>query len=158
MTKICFICVLKQYKMKNLLILIVAFVSFIGYSQEKVISLEKAKEMASSESKNIVLIFSGSDWCAPCIKLDRSIIQSDEFKKATKTNWILVKADFPKKKANALSDEQTKANQKLAEKYNPEGSFPKVLLLNPKGEVLGILGYEKSSPDVYIEKLKSFVN
>lgn len=42
-------------------------------------------------------------------------------------------------------------------KYNPEGNFPKVLLLNPKGEVLGILGYEKISPEAYIEKLKSFV-
>lgn len=143
--------------MKKLLILVTLLVSIIGFSQENVISIEKAKEIASNESKNIVLIFSGSDWCAPCIKLDRSIIQTDEFKKATNENWILVKADFPKKKANALSEEQTKANQELAEKYNPEGNFPKVLLLNPKGEVLGILGYEKISPEVYIEKLKSFV-
>ena len=143
--------------MKKLLILVTLLVSIIGFSQENVISIEKAKEIASNESKNIVLIFSGSDWCAPCIKLDRSIIQTDEFKKATNENWILVKADFPKKKANALSEEQTKANQELAEKYNPEGNFPKVLLLNPKGEVLGILGYEKISPEAYIEKLKSFV-
>lgn len=102
--------------MKKLLILVTLLVSIIGFSQENVISIEKAKEIASNESKNIVLIFSGSDWCAPCIKLDRSIIQTDEFKKATNENWILVKADFPKKKANALSEEQTKANQELAEK------------------------------------------
>lgn len=143
--------------MKNLFVLIAVFISFIGFSQDNIISIEKAKELASNESKNIVLIFSGSDWCAPCIKLDRSIIQTNEFKKATSENWVIFKADFPKKKANALSEEHTKANQELAEKYNPEGNFPKVLLLNPKGEVLGILGYEKTSPEEYIDKLKSFV-
>jgi thioredoxin-related protein len=142
---------------KKIIVLFSLLLSLVGYSQEPTISMEAAKKQASSESKNIVLIFSGSDWCAPCIKLDRSIFQTDEFKKATDENWIVVKADFPKKKANALTAEQQKANGKLAEKYNPEGNFPKVLLLNSKGEVLGILGYEKASTTEYIEKLKAFI-
>lgn len=125
-------------------------------AQEWKSNLDEAKELATKESKNIVLVFSGSDWCAPCIKLDRAIWQSEEFTKAYSENWILVKADFPKKKANALSEEQTKANKELAEIYNPEGNFPKVVVLNHEGKVLGIMGYEKISPDEYITKLKSF--
>ena len=48
------------------------------------------------------MVFSGSDWCAPCIKLDKAVWQSEEFKKEAETNWVIYKADFPKKKANQL--------------------------------------------------------
>ena len=143
--------------MKKIIVLLSLLVSIFGYGQESTISMEEAKTLAVSESKSIVLIFSGSDWCAPCIKLDKTIVQTEEFKKASQESWVVVKADFQKKKANALAAEQQEANNKLAEKYNPEGSFPKVLLLNSNGDVLGILGYEKVTPSEYIEKLKAFI-
>lgn len=143
--------------MKKIIVLVSLLVSILGYSQEPIVSMEEAKTLAASESKSIVLIFSGSDWCAPCIKLDKTIVQTEEFKKASQESWVVVKADFPKKKANALTADQQEANNKLAEKYNPEGSFPKVLLLNSNGDVLGILGYEKVTPSEYIKKLKAFI-
>ena len=42
--------------------------------------------IASKESKPIILVFQGSDWCAPCIKLDREILSSDTFKKYANEN------------------------------------------------------------------------
>ncbi|WP_338409748.1 thioredoxin family protein [uncultured Flavobacterium sp.] len=140
---------------KYSVLIFILFTAFV-FSQQSIISLNEAKTQALKESKNIILIFSGSDWCAPCIKLDRSIFQSDEFKKAAEENWIVIRADFPKKKANTLSPEQKEVNNKLAEKYNPEGNFPKVLVLDTKGIVLGIMGYEKVTSEVYIQKLKKF--
>ena len=59
----------------------------------------------------IIVVFSGSDWCAPCIKLDKSIWQSEAFKKESEKEWIIVKADFPRKKANVLTKEQTEQNK-----------------------------------------------
>lgn len=142
--------------MNKIVVIICFLVTSIVSAQDWKTSLEDAKTEAAKDAKNIILVFSGSDWCAPCIKLDRSIWQSDAFKKASSENWILLKADFPKKKANALSEEQTKINQELAEKYNPEGSFPKVVILNNEGKVLGIMGYEKITAEEYIVKLKSY--
>ncbi|MFT7251611.1 MAG: thioredoxin-related protein [Flavobacterium sp.] len=142
--------------MNKVIIIICFLVTSIVSAQDWKTSLDDAKTEAAKEAKNIILVFSGSDWCAPCIKLDRSIWQSDAFTKASSENWILLKADFPKKKANALSEEQTKINQELAEKYNPEGSFPKVVILNNEGKVLGIMGYEKITAEEYIVKLKSY--
>lgn len=142
--------------MNKIVVIICFLVTSIVSAQDWKTSLDDAKTEAAKETKNIILVFSGSDWCAPCIKLDRSIWQSDAFKKASSENWILLKADFPKKKANALSEEQTKINQELAEKYNPEGSFPKVVILNNEGKVLGIMGYEKITAEEYIVKLNSF--
>ncbi|MFC4740169.1 thioredoxin family protein [Flavobacterium ponti] len=142
--------------MNKVLLIICFLTTSLISAQDWKTNFEKAKEEATSESKNIILVFSGSDWCAPCIKLDRTIWQSDEFKNEAPENWVLLKADFPKKKANALSEAQTKANQELAEIYNPEGSFPKVIVLNHEGKVLGIMGYEKIDAKEYIAKLKSF--
>jgi thioredoxin-related protein len=142
--------------MNRVVIIICFLVTSIVSAQDWKTSFDDAKTEAAKDAKNIILVFSGSDWCAPCIKLDRSIWQSDAFKNASSENWILLKADFPKKKANALSEEQTKINQELAEKYNPEGSFPKVVILDDEGKVLGIMGYEKITAEEYIVKLKSY--
>jgi thioredoxin-related protein len=93
-------------------------------AQEWQTDINVAKEIASKESKPIILVFQGSDWCAPCIKLDREIWSTDTFKKYAKENYIMLKADFPRRKKNALSEVQTKANALLAEKYNKQGFFP----------------------------------
>ena len=121
-------------------------------------SLDAAKTEAISSNKNILLVFSGSDWCAPCIKLDRTIFQSDVFKAEAEKKWVLLKADFPKKKGNLLSAEQTESNKKLAEKYNKEGNFPLVVLLDATGKVLGITGYKNVSPTEYVQLLNAMVN
>lgn len=142
--------------MKKIITFVVLLVSSILTAQDWQTNFEEAKSKATKESKNIILVFSGSDWCAPCIKLEKTIWQSDVFAKESAENWVLLKADFPKKKNNLLSEDQTLHNAKLAEKYNPEGSFPKVVILNSQGKILGILGYEKISPEEYISKIKSF--
>ncbi|MCK8142643.1 thioredoxin family protein [Flavobacterium sp. I-SCBP12n] len=144
--------------MKKIIILLLLFTGTIGYSQNCNSSFVEAQKKAVTENKNILLVFSGSDWCAPCIKLDKTIWKSEEFNKEATENWILYKADFPKKKANLLSLELTAENKKIAERYNKEGNFPLVLLLDPSGKVLGITGYKNVTPQEYIQILHSFEN
>lgn len=142
--------------MKKIIILLLLFTGTIGYSQNWNSSFVEAQKKAVTENRNILLVFSGSDWCAPCIKLDKTIWKSEEFNKEATENWILYKADFPKKKANLLSLELTAENKKIAERYNKEGNFPLVLLLDPSGKVLGITGYKNVTPQEYIQILHSF--
>jgi thioredoxin-related protein len=125
-------------------------------AQEWQTDINVAKEIASKESKPIILVFQGSDWCAPCIKLDREIWSTDTFKKYAKENYIMLKADFPRRKKNALSEVQTKANALLAEKYNKQGFFPFVVVLDSNGKVLGESSYKKTTPENYIKELNAF--
>jgi thioredoxin-related protein len=104
-----------------------------------------------------LLVFSGSDWCAPCIKLDKSIWQSAEFKEYAASNLILERADFPKKKQNQLDPNLQKQNEVLAARYNKEGVFPLVVVLDSKGTVLGKASYKNVSPNEYITLLNSFI-
>jgi len=139
--------------MRKLLLLFALAISNFAISQDWNYNSEEAKKLAAEQNKNIVIVFSGSDWCAPCIKLDKNIWQSEAFKKEAGDNWIIVKADFPRKRANTLSKEQTEHNRKLAEKFNLEGSFPLVVVLDKTGKVLGKMGFKNVSPEEYIKMI-----
>jgi len=144
-------------KMKKLLTL--ALLLGLGISvnaQDWKLSMDSAKTLASQENINIILVFAGSDWCGPCIKLEKNIWESEEFQKTAKESWVMLKADFPRKKANRLSKEQTQENERLAEQYNPNGYFPLVLVLDAAGKVLGTTGFKDFSPSEYITHLQSF--
>lgn len=134
----------------------VLLVSSFTFGQSWKANFEEAKAMAVQEDKNILLVFSGSDWCAPCIKLDKVVWQSEDFKKEAEKNWIIYKADFPKKRTNQLTPELTEANKKLAEKYNKNGSFPLVVLLDKSGKVVGMTGFKNVSAIEYVKLLHSF--
>nr|WP_315153600.1 thioredoxin family protein [uncultured Flavobacterium sp.] len=142
--------------MKYLFSFLFLLTAVLGYSQNWNTNFEDAKAKAEKENKNILLVFSGSDWCGPCMKLDKVVWQSSEFKAESDENWVVYKADFPKKKANQLSPELTESNNKLAEKYNKSGSFPLVVLLDKKGKVIGMTGFKNVSASDYIKLIHSF--
>lgn len=112
---------------------------------------------SKKENKPLVLVFAGSDWCAPCIKLERSIWQSKEFIEYSKENYVLYKADFPRKKSNQLPAPIAEQNKLLAKKYNPKGYFPLVVVINSAEKVLGETGFKKLTPNEYISQLNSYL-
>lgn len=141
--------------------LIPVFILFISITtlnaQEWETDFTMAKENASEKHLPIILVFQGSDWCAPCIKLDKEVWSTQEFQNYAKNHFVMLKADFPRKKKNTLPAEQEEQNKKLAETYNKNGFFPFVVVMNEKGKVLGETGYKKLSAPEYIELLSSFL-
>jgi thioredoxin-related protein len=118
---------------------------------------EKAKQTATSEHKLVLLNFSGSDWCGPCIRLSKEIFESDQFKKYSNDHLVLVNADFPRLKKHQLSDDQQKKNDGLAEVYNKQGIFPLTVLLTADGQVLKQWeGFPKLTPEDFTSQLKAF--
>jgi thioredoxin-related protein len=142
--------------MKYLIFFLFLIISSFGYSQNWNANFEDVKVKAEKENKNILLVFSGSDWCGPCMKLDKVVWKSPEFQAEADKSWIIYKADFPKKKANQLSPDMIENNNKLAEKYNKNGSFPLVVLLDKKGKVIGVTGFKNVSAADYIKLIHSF--
>ena len=140
--------------MNKFIIIITLVLANCLYAQNWQTNFEDAKALAIKENKNIVLVFSGSDWCAPCMKLEKTVWMSEAFAKEADKSWVTYKADFPKKKANQLSPELTEQNKKLAEKYNKGGSFPLVVLLDKNGKVLGMTGFKNVSAEEYVALLK----
>ena len=146
------------YSMKKLLVIaLFALATITSVSaQEWQTDFAKAQEMAVNENRPIILVFQGSDWCAPCIKLDREIWSTEAFKNYATEHYVMVKADFPRKSKNSLPEAQSKANAQLAETYNQNGVFPFVVVLDSKGKVLGETSYKKTTPENYIKELDTF--
>lgn len=140
--------------MKHVFFLLIGLLlSVKGISQDWQTDFTKAQELAKSQQKKVVLVFQGSDWCAPCIKLDREIWSTEAFKTYAAKHFVMVKADFPKKKKNQLPKAQEAQNNALAEKYNTVGYFPLVVVFDSSGKVLGSQGYQKKSPEEYAKML-----
>jgi len=93
--------------MKKIIVALLVMVVSVNttIAQEWQTDFTIAKEIAAKEGKPIILVFQGSDWCAPCIKLDREIWSTDTFKEYAKENYVMLKADFPRRKKNTLSIE-----------------------------------------------------
>ena len=115
-----------------------------------------AKKIAKEKNELILLNFSGSDWCGPCIVLRRDYLESQSFSDMAKENLVMVNADFPRKKSNIGTPEQVKRNENLAEIYNKEGSFPLTLLLDADGKVLKTwYGKPKTTPEQWTAEIKA---
>ena len=97
---------------------------------------EAAKKSAKENHKLILLNFSGSDWCGPCILFRKEYLDSEAFSQMASANLELVNADFPRKKKNIPAADIVQKNNALAEVYNKEGNFPLTLLLDADGKVL----------------------
>jgi thioredoxin-related protein len=118
-------------------------------------NFDEAKTIATRENKFILLNFSGSDWCGPCIIMKKEAFESEAFLSVASKKLVLLRADFPRSKKNKLPAELVKSNEKLAEKYNPLGTFPYTLLLDADGNVIKEWdGYAPSSQDRFIKELK----
>ncbi len=143
--------------MKNSFLILFLFLTSLGFAQNWSTNIDEAIAKAAAENKSIVLVFSGSDWCAPCIKLDKNVWQSDAFKSFAAEKLVLVRADFPKKKANVLPEVLQNSNKALAEKYNQEGYFPLVVVLNAQGKVVAKKGYENQNAIQYVTELQALI-
>ncbi|MBN1650918.1 MAG: thioredoxin family protein [Bacteroidales bacterium] len=144
--------------MKQRFYLSLLFVGLIlsARAQDWQTDYNKAKEMALIENRKLILVFQGSDWCTPCMKLDKQIWSNAEFIRYAKDHYVMLLADFPKRKGNELSKEQKAKNNALAEKYNKNGFFPLVVIMNSEGKVIGQTGYKNMTVDEYIDHLNAF--
>jgi thioredoxin-related protein len=135
--------------------LIAFFFLFITVDTNWINNLDDAKVTAKKEHKLILLNFSGSDWCLPCIKLRKDIFDTEAFNSYAADNLVLVNADFPRKNKNQLSKEQQKINETLADRYDPKGNFPYTILLDANGNKLKIWdGFYKDGIENFITEIK----
>ena len=140
--------------MVKIVVAAVLFITTALTPQPWLNNLNNAEQLAKRDHKFILLNFSGSDWCIPCMKLKADIFNSDAFMKYANDNLVLVNADFPRKKKDQLSPEQQKENDALASKYNPEGRFPFTILLDSDGHKLKVWdGYYSGGPDNFVDEI-----
>ncbi len=114
--------------------------------------LGAALKSAKANKRYVVAVFSGSDWCGWCKKLEKEILSTEEFRKGAAGKYELVYIDNPRNK-DLLSEHGKKNNEKLTAKYDVNG-FPTVLILDGEGKKVAEMGYDRGGPVRYLEKLE----
>lgn len=112
---------------------------------------EAAKAQAAKENKDLLVDFTGSDWCGWCIKLKEEVFVHDAFKQGVQDTFVLVELDYPRDKTK-LSEEVQKQNARLKEAY-PVRGFPTILLCDAQGLPYAQTGYQAGGPENYVKHL-----
>ena len=116
-----------------------------AWAAEWMTDLEAAKTKAAAENKAVLVDFTGSDWCGWCIRLRKQVLDTPAFETYAKDKFVLMEVDVPQ---NPKFDQALlKRNQELCEQYGVSG-FPTILVINPKGDVVGgFSGYVASTAE-----------
>jgi thioredoxin-related protein len=141
--------------------LIVLFLGLFLHTNDPVWlnDFSQAQSEARQSDKFILINFSGSDWCTPCIHMHKTIFESAVFESFATKKLVLLNADFPRLSKHKLSKDQQKKNDELAEQFNPSGKFPLTLLLNSDGKVLQTWeGDPGESAEKFVEELNFTMN
>ena len=59
------------------------------------IDLHSAVARAQSRHRMVLLHFTGSDWCPPCMELERTVFSRPDFEAYAASNLVYLKVDFP---------------------------------------------------------------
>lgn len=140
--------------MKRILALTIALLVSLGTwasADEWLVNYAQALSTAKAQNKSVLIDFTGSDWCSWCMKLDREVFNKEEFKTYAAKRLVLLKADFPRRKA--LPAQERAQNEQLAIQYGVQG-FPTVIVLKPDGSKAGELGYMPGGPKAFIAELE----
>ncbi|RYG42475.1 thioredoxin family protein [bacterium] len=115
---------------------------------------DQALKLSKKTGKPILVDFTGSDWCGWCIRLDKEVFSTPEFKAWAKKKVILLSLDFPDAKPQSAA--LKKQNDSLARKYQVQG-YPTILFLDAKGKKIGSYGYDEGGPKVWTKKAEKML-
>ena len=117
------------------------------------VDFEKAKAQASKEGKSILMEFTGSDWCPPCIQLEKNVLSQEAFKTGAPKNFILLKLDSPRDKSKQ-TPEEIEQYKVLSKQYAVQG-VPTIFLTDAKGKPYWTVGYSGDPADKYVANLNA---
>ena len=114
---------------------------------------EEARKQAAKEGKFVLLAFSGSDWCGPCMSLEKEVFSKKKFVDELARKYKLVMVSIPRDKST-LSKLAVEQNQALVKRYAIRG-YPTVVMVNPVDgeEVKSHSGYRSGDPKGYLKSL-----
>jgi thiol-disulfide isomerase/thioredoxin len=139
------------------LIFLLLFVTLASPIRAQVLTdPDAAFASAHAAGKPVLLVFSGSDWCAPCIRFEREVLTDSTFLRYARPRVVILKADFPQRKQ--LAKPLQTAYEKLADAYNPDGIFPKLLLIGGDRKTATPVPFRQQTAAAFVADLQRILN
>jgi len=116
---------------------------------------DEAFTLAQTSGKEVLLIFSGSDWCIPCIQFNKTILADSSFQHFAHDKLVLLEADFPQRKK--IPAPLKTQYESLAEQFNPHGAFPQIVLLSPAKKMLAQVPFNHQTVGDFITTVRQML-
>lgn len=114
--------------------------------------MDAAKTSAAKGKLDLLLDFTGSDWCGWCIRLEQEVFSQEAFQGAAPKDFVLVKIDFPRDQTS-ITPAIRAQNERLSQQYGIEG-YPTIILADAEGRPYAQTGYQEGGPEAYVAHLR----
>ena len=143
--------------MKKMLVCLLTVLTVGLFAQDLNWNLDfkKALDLSRKSGKPVFAFFTGSDWCGWCKRLDREILSKRDMIRYLNDNFILFKADFPRK--NQPPKHVTAFNHGLMKQYGVDG-FPSIIITDSTGKAIGRTGYMRGGPSAMKKALNQYIS
>ncbi len=112
---------------------------------------DDALARAKTSGRQMFVLFTGSDWCHWCVKLEKEVFSQKEFLDFATNRYEMVVLDFPMNKK--LPEAETKRNRELSKKFSVRG-FPTVLVIDAEEKVVYQTGYRAGGAKKWVDGFK----
>jgi protein disulfide-isomerase len=141
--------------MKRMLMFLTLFAGSINCSEAAdrinwFTNYDEAVKTSRNTTKPMVLLFTGSDWCTWCIKLEDEAFNSPDFANAVGDKFVFVKLDFPLNRSQPT--EVTAQNKRLQKQFDVQG-YPSVIILDSQQRKIANTGYRPGGGKQYATHL-----
>ena len=114
------------------------------------VNFDFAKKIAAEKNIDLLILFTGSDWCVWCQRLGDEVFSDEKFQEEVIKKFVPVKLDFPR---NVDFPENIKQSYRsLADKYGIRG-YPTVILASSDGTPYASCGYQPGGGEAYLKTL-----
>ncbi|MGF1582535.1 MAG: thioredoxin family protein [Gemmataceae bacterium] len=118
-------------------------------------NFEEAKKTAAKNKLDILMLFTGSDWCPPCIRLERGVLETEEFKTKVPKHFVLLVLDNPRNRTKITKKERIHSLALRGDFYIE--SVPTVILTDARGiPYAHKKGYSGQAAKAYVSELLRF--
>jgi thioredoxin-related protein len=97
-----------------------------------IVDFDEAKATAAKEGKDILMEFTGSDWCPPCKALKKAVFDVEAFQSEAPKHFVLLKLDNPSDKSKQTKEE-IEQYKTLSKKFNVQG-VPTIFIVDATGK------------------------
>lgn len=112
---------------------------------------ETAREKAETENKDILIILTGEEWCKPCVRMEKDVIEQADFVEFANNSLVIFEINLPR---------HLDLNSKVVKDYNyfktkyQTNSLPSLILVDKNGTEKTRITNGRLSVDNVIKKLK----
>jgi thioredoxin-related protein len=114
-----------------------------------VYDIPKALEQAKDEGRDLLIYFTGSDWCAFCKRLDQEILSRPAFVERFSKEFVFLFVDFPEREKALAKVVDEERSEELRIQHGVTG-YPTLILCDPAGNPYGRTGLRGIGVEQYI--------